>query len=156
MNNKHFYQINTKWSETKGSGTSDYKSYSRNHTISAKNKEKINCSADPAFRGDETKYNPEELLLGAVSSCHMLWYLHLCAVNGVVILDYNDNATGIMEENGMDGGRFAQITLNTEVIVKTEDMIEKAILLHSKANKLCFIANSLNFKVNHTTNVKSI
>ena len=43
-------------------------------------------SADPAFRGDRTRYNPEDLLVASLAACHMLWYLHLAADAGVVVV----------------------------------------------------------------------
>ena len=155
MSNKHYYQINTQWCDNNGKGTSHYKSYSRNHSIYNKSKKKIDCSADPAFMGDSDKYNPEELLLASVSACHMLWYLHLCAISGVVVIDYSDNAAAVMEESGMKGGRFTSITLYPVVLVKSEDMIATALKLHEKANELCFIANTLNIKVGHKAVVRS-
>ena len=106
-------------------------------------------SSDPAFRGDGAKYNPEELLVSSLSSCHMLWYLHLCSEAGVVITDYIDYATGIMIETSNGSGRFKQVTLNPIVTMEENSMIKKAEGLHEKANELCFIANSVNFKVKH-------
>lgn len=113
------------------------------------------CSSDPAFRGDRIKYNPEDLLVSSISSCHMLWYLHLCSEAGVVVLDYTDNATGIMDESSNGSGRFTQVTLNPVVIVAQDAMVDKANELHKKANEFCFIANSLNFPVKHNPTAKT-
>lgn len=149
MNGEHDYKLVVKWTGNKGTGTSGYKAFERSHSILIDNKIEIAGSSDPAFLGDKTKHNPEELLLAAVSSCHMLWYLHLCAVAAVIVTDYIDNATGIMMETPGAGGKFTAITLHPTVTVTHHSMIEKANELHQKANELCFIANSLNFSVNH-------
>jgi organic hydroperoxide reductase OsmC/OhrA len=149
MNAQHNYKLTVKWTGNTGTGTSGYKDFERNHSILVENKVEILGSSDPAFRGDKTKHNPEDLLLASVSACHMLWYLHLCAVAGVIITDYTDEATGIMMETANGGGKFTAITLHPAVTVTEISMIEKANELHKKANELCFIANSLNFPVHH-------
>ncbi len=149
MKKQHNYTTTIKWTGNKGKGTSDYRSFERSHIISIDNRPDILCSSDPAFLGDKTKYNPEELLLSALSSCHMLWYLHLCAESNIIVTKYLDNATGIMIEKSNGSGCFSEVTLNPIVIVTESLMIEKAIELHKKANELCFIANSVNFKVVH-------
>lgn len=145
----HTYQLTITWTGNRGQGTSNYKSYDRNHTIQAAGKIAIPGSSDPAFMGDTTRYNPEEMLVAALSACHMLWYLHLCAEAGVVVTAYSDAATGIMEETAGGGGRFTQVTLHPAVTVAEAGMIETAHALHAKANELCFIANSCNFPVYH-------
>jgi organic hydroperoxide reductase OsmC/OhrA len=149
VNKQHTYNLFIEWKGNMGKGTSGYSAYNREHIVSAKNKISIQCSSDAAFRGDKTKYNPEELLVASVATCHMLWYLHLCADAGVVVTDYKDNATGTMEETEDGGGFFNEITLYPQVIVKDTSMIEKANALHARANKLCFIANSVKFPVHH-------
>lgn len=149
MNKQHFYNLTVKWTGNTGTGTSHYRGYERSHTVIIKNKAGIVCSSDPAFHGDSTKHNPEELFLASISTCHMLWYLHLCADAGVVVADYTDNATGTMQEVEQGGGHFTEVTLNPIVIVTDKSMIEKAIGLHHMANKLCFIANSCNFPIHH-------
>ncbi len=149
MSKQHDYKLTVKWTGNVGTGTSDYKSYQRSHVISVENKPEIAGSSDPAFRGDKTKHNPEELLVASISSCHLLWFLHLCAEAGVVVTDYVDNATGIMAETSNGGGHFTEVTLNPTVTVAENSMIEKADELHKKAHELCFIANSVNFPVHH-------
>lgn len=149
MNKEHVYKLTVKWTGNKGEGTSGYRAYERSHTILTENKSIILGSSDPAFRGDKTKHNPEELLLAALSSCHMLSYLHLCAVAGVVVVDYIDNATGTMVETPDGGGKFTEVTLYPEVTVTSESMIKKANELHEKAGEVCFIASSCNFPVHH-------
>jgi len=149
MNGQHNYKLTIKWTGNKGTGTSDYRAYDRSHTISVENKVEILASSDPAFRGDKTRHNPEDLLVASLSSCHMLSYLHLCVMGGVVVTDYVDNATGIMTETPNGGGVFTEVTLNPVVTVTEISMTEKANELHKKANELCFIANSVNFPVKH-------
>src|SRR3954468_17169454 len=98
MTRQHKYSLLVQWKGNIGHGTSSYHSYERNHTVTIAGKPDLDCSSDAAFMGDKSKYNPEELLVASLSSCHMLWYLHLCAEGGVVVLDYADNATGTMTE----------------------------------------------------------
>ncbi|SIS49465.1 Organic hydroperoxide reductase OsmC/OhrA [Zobellia uliginosa] len=151
MKKRHDYALTVKWTGNQGTGTSHYRAFERSHTISINNKPDIYGSSDPAFRGDRSKYNPEELFLSSLSSCHMLWYLHLCSEAHIIVTDYKDNATGIMEENANGSGQFSEVSLNPIVTVTKEEMVAKAKALHTKANELCFIANSVNFKVRHNS-----
>lgn len=147
---KHHYKVDVEWTGNQGDGTLNYKSYNRNHSISAKGKTvDIQASSDPAFQGDKTKYNPEELFLSSLSACHMLWYLHLCSVNNIIVTAYLDQSIGIMDEFTNGSGKFSEVCLYPHVTVASEDMIEKANELHHEANKMCFIANSCNFEVKH-------
>jgi organic hydroperoxide reductase OsmC/OhrA len=149
MDKLHSYNLTIKWTGNKGSGTSGYRAYDRSHTIMAEHKTEIAASSDPSFRGDKDRYNPEELLVASISSCHMLWYLHLCSEAGVTVTDYTDNATGQMIETSNGSGHFKEVILNPVVTVADGSMIAKANELHQKANKLCFVANSVNFPVHH-------
>jgi organic hydroperoxide reductase OsmC/OhrA len=149
----HHYKTSIEWTGNKGSGTSNYRDYERSHTISVENKPTIEGSSDPAFRGDKTKYNPEEMLLSSLSSCHMLWYLHFCSETGIIVTDYIDIATGIMEEGSNGSGRFTEVVLQPVVTITDETQIEKAKELHTKANEFCFIANSVNFPVKHASEI---
>ncbi|MBK7172302.1 MAG: OsmC family protein [Bacteroidales bacterium] len=151
---EHLYQLAIKWTGNTGSGTLDYRSYERSYTIQAENKVGIFASSDPVFRGDKTKYNPEELLLASLSGCHMLWFLHLCAESGIVITDYIDNPVGILSETENGGGRFKEVILNPVVTIENIDLAGKIDELHQKANELCFIANSVNFKVKHNATIR--
>jgi len=155
MNGQHKYNLTVKWTGNKGQGTIDYRSYDRSHTVSIDNKANVFCSSDPSFRGDKTKHNPEELFVASISTCHMLWYLHLCADAGIIVIDYIDNAEGIMKETEDSGGHFTEVTLNPIVIVADKTMINKANELHDKANKYCFIANSCNFPIYHKPTCKT-
>ncbi len=154
MDKMHNYKATVKWTGNKGSGTSQYQAYERAHLISIDNKDTIFGSSDPAFRGDRTKHNPEDLLVSSLSACHMLWYLHLCSQAGVVVTDYIDNATGVMKEMDQGGGYFTEVTLHPIVTVTEPSMVDKAKALHEKANEFCFIANSVNFPVNHRSIIK--
>ena len=149
MNKEHYYKIGVQWTDNTGSGTAGYRLYERSHIIKVENKPDIAASSDPGFRGDRTKYNPEELLVASLSSCHMLWYLHLCAEAGVIVVEYIDQASGIMAETADGGGKFNEVLLSPVVTVRETSMIEKANALHERANELCFIANSVNFPVRH-------
>ncbi|MEI6264472.1 MAG: OsmC family protein [Sphingobacteriia bacterium] len=147
MNKTHQYSIGVQWTGNLGSGTSAYTAYERSHLIVGTNKQSILASSDPAFRGDPLCYNPEELLVASLSSCHMLWYLHLCAEAGVIVVDYKDQAEGMMEEDPTIGGKFTSVTLHPTIAITDLSMIDKANELHHKAHQLCYIANSVNFPV---------
>lgn len=138
------------WTGNKGLGTQTYQAYGRDHVISASGKQiVIPGSSDPSFRGDESRYNPEELLVSTLSSCHMLWYLHLCSKNNLDVQSYLDHANGLMEETKNGSGRFISVTLCPEITLNNpEEMIPLADQLHHKAHEMCFIANSVNFEVN--------
>jgi organic hydroperoxide reductase OsmC/OhrA len=155
MSKQHYYKSTIKWTGNNGSGTDNYRNYERSHQIIIENKSDILGSSDTVFRGDKTKHNPEELLVSSLSSCHMLWYLHLCSEAGVIVSDYIDNATGTMVESSNGGGQFSEVTLNPIVTVIEKSMVDKANELHKKANELCFIANSVNFKVKHNPTIIS-
>ncbi|MBV8140783.1 MAG: OsmC family protein [Verrucomicrobia bacterium] len=147
MHREHKYSVNIQWTGNTGQGTADYRSYARDHEIKVPGKPAIEGSSDPQFRGDPTRYNPEELLVSALSGCHLLWYLHLCAEAGIVVLSYEDRAEGMMEESNDGGGRFVRVTLRPHV--RVTDRVEQAEALHQRAHQLCFIANSVNFPVLH-------
>jgi organic hydroperoxide reductase OsmC/OhrA len=149
---QHNYALQLSWTGNSGEGTKNYKSYRREYTIQSHGKPAIAGSSDPAFLGDRTRYNPEELLVASLSSCHMLWYLHLCSANSIVVLSYSDEASGIMEESPDGSGKFVSVTLRPSVkIAAAADSAKadtaKAASLHHDAHRLCFIANSVNFPV---------
>ncbi len=145
----HTYHTLITWTGNKGEGTSGYANYSRNHTLNIEGKKDILCSSDPYFRGEADKHNPEDFLVSAISSCHMLWYLHLCADNGIIVQSYVDNATGIMHEKTGGGGSFTEVTLAPEVVITDASKIDLANSLHVKAGEKCFITNSCNFPVKY-------
>lgn len=146
---QHHYKATTTWIGNRGTGTSDYKAYDRNHDIAIAGKPVLTLSSDPSFRGDKSRQNPEELLVASLSGCHMLWYLHLCAVNGVIVTEYVDEASGTMEENKDGSGQFIEVMLAPRVTVRNESMVAKANALHHEANNMCFIARSVKFPVLH-------
>ncbi|WP_405581160.1 OsmC family protein [Streptomyces sp. NBC_01190] len=150
---QHTYETEVVWTGNLGLGTSTYRSYSRDHQVSAPGVPTILGSADRTFRGDAARWNPEQLLLAALAQCHLLSYLHVCAVNGVVVTAYTDRAGGTMEETGDGGGHFTEAVLRPAVTVAAAEMAEKAQSLHGEANRLCFIANSVNFPVRHLPTV---
>jgi organic hydroperoxide reductase OsmC/OhrA len=148
MSNKiHQYLANVEWTGNTGENTRAYHSYQRNYTVSIEGKHDLAGSADPAFRGDPGRYNPEEMLLMAVSSCHMLWFLHLCADHGIEVVEYRDRAEGTMEEIPGGGGHFTGIKLNPAVLITDASRIGLANSLHDEAGKKCFITNSCRFPV---------
>jgi len=149
MYREHHFETNLRWTGNKGKGTTSYEAYSRNLVITVPGKPEILVSSATVFRGDGDRYNPEDMLVASLSSCHMLSYLHLCAEAGVNVLDYNDTATGTMVLEKGGAGRFIEVTLHPRVTVSDESMITKANELHKEANKKCFIANSCNFPVHH-------
>jgi organic hydroperoxide reductase OsmC/OhrA len=151
----HHYKVDIKWTGNSGRGTSTYSAYERSHVINIDGKAAIDGSSDASFRGDKNKHNPEELFIASISTCHMLWYLHLCSEAGVIVISYSDSATGTMQEAGDSSGRFVEVTLHPNVVVKHESMIEKANELHSKANRFCYIANSCNFPIYHKPKCKT-
>jgi organic hydroperoxide reductase OsmC/OhrA len=153
MARSHQYRTSLLWTGNLGQGTSDYRAYSRNHEITAEGKPTLPGTSDPAFRGDVSRYTPEDLLVSSLSSCHMLWYLHLCAVKGVIVIDYTDQAYGEMLENPDGSGQFVQVTLHPRVVVSQSSMIRLATSLHHDANRMCFIARSVNFPVHHKPEV---
>ncbi len=154
MGKIHHYTTQLNWTGNRGEGTTDYTAYDRDHVLVAGDKPEIPGSSDPSFRGNPRRYNPEELLVGSLSACHMLWYLHLCSVNGVVVVDYHDYAEGTMEETGEGGGHFTAVVLRPVVTVSEAGMGNKAMELHHQAHKHCYIASSCNFPVTHEPEVR--
>ena len=149
MNREHSYRVQVRWSGGDGGGTSDQRTYSRDHAVDAGGKPEIAGSADPAFRGDATRWSPEDLLVAALAQCHMLSYLYEAVVAGVVVTQYDDEATGTMVMDGDGGAHFTKVTLHPVVTVADEAMRERADALHERAAALCFIGRSVNFPVRH-------
>ncbi len=147
MSPAHHFTISLNWTGNRGSGTSGYRDYDRCHELSRPGKQVIAGSSDPVFHGDGTRYNPEELFVGALSSCHMLWYLHLCAVAGVVVESYCDDAEGTMQIEANGGGRFTDVILRPRCRYK--DPVDPSVVrrLHHESHALCFVANSVNCPV---------
>lgn len=148
MAKTHNYSTKVTWTGGAQGPAKDYRSYSREHLIEIDGKAPIKGSSDPAFRGDAALHNPEDMLVASLSACHMLWYLHLCTVNGIAVVAYEDNARGVMVEDGDGAGRFESVTLTPKVTIAAGDP-DKAVALHGQAHAKCFIANSMNFPVGH-------
>ena len=144
---EHRYRPVITWTGNTGEGTASYKAYERAHLISAPGKADIAGSSDKTFRGDAACWNPEEMLVASASTCHMLWYLHLCAVNGVVVLDYRDEPEGLMIEQADGSGAFARIVLRPRIKLAAASNEEKARALHHDAHSMCFVANSLKCEI---------
>jgi organic hydroperoxide reductase OsmC/OhrA len=149
MHRTHSYEVTVTWTGSRGTGTSGYHAYARDHDVAAEGRPVIAASSEPLFRGDPTRWNPELELTAALSQCHMLWYLHLCAESGVVVTSYTDEATGTMNEDDDGSGRFTEVVLRPRVAVASPGMIDAATRLHKEAHAKCFIANSVNFPVRH-------
>jgi organic hydroperoxide reductase OsmC/OhrA len=143
----HRYETTVTWTGNTGTGTSGYRNYERAHEVTVDGKPPIPGSSDPAFRGDAARWNPEELLVASLSQCHMLWFLHLCATNGLVVTEYRDHAAGMMAETADGGGQFQQVMLRPQVRFAAPGHADRARPLHEQAHKLCFIASSVNFPV---------
>ena len=148
MSRRHEYETHTAWTGNRGDGTADYRAYGRDLETTAPGRPPIAASADRAFRGDPERWNPELLLVAALSQCHLLSYLHRCAINGVVVTAYSDTAAGVMVQDG-DGGRFEEVVLRPVVTVAEAAMAGRAAALHHEAAELCFIAASVGFPVRH-------
>jgi organic hydroperoxide reductase OsmC/OhrA len=143
----HTYKVQVNWIGNDGEGTKTYRSYRRDHTIQVAGKPVIPGSSDPNFRGDATRYNPEDLLVASLSTCHMLWYLHLCAVNNITVLDYKDAAEGVMVEEADGAGQFVKAVLRPTIKIAAGNDHARAIELHHEAHKFCFVGRSVNFPV---------
>lgn len=151
---KHEYEVQVRWTGNQGPGTTSYTAYSRSFEISTAGKPIVYGSSDPHFRGDNQRYSPEELLVAALSSCHMLWYLHLCADAGITVVEYQDSPIGSMIESQDGGGCFESVILKPQVYIFDDADRDKASALHGDAHRLCFLANSMNFPVRAEATIK--
>ncbi|WEG09923.1 OsmC family protein [Microbacterium horticulturae] len=147
MLGEHHYRVQAEWTGDRGTGTSGYRDYDRLVTLRSEGKPDLPASADKPFRGDPSRWNPEDLLLAALSECHMLSYFHACVGVGVVVTGYTDDAVGLMTEDGKGGGAFTEVVLRPRVTVAAASMIDAATTAHDQAHEWCFIANSVNFPV---------
>lgn len=154
MNPEHHYSVRIQWQGNRGSGTSDYRAYGRQHVVEADGKHDISGSSDRVFHGDRDRWNPEELLVAALAQCHMLSYLHVAASHGVVVTDYTDAPVGTMVQTPDGGGHFTLVVLHPVVTVVADSgdadaSAELATALHGEAERKCFIAASMGFPVQH-------
>ena len=153
MAREHTYAALITWTGNQGEGTTTYKAYTRDYEVACAGKPPIMGSADPAYLGDAGRHNPEDLLVAALSACHMLWYLHLCAAAKVVVTAYEDTAEGVMRTHPDGSGEFTGVSLKPRVTITPESDPETAEHLHEKANAMCFIARSVNFAVSHRAEI---
>ena len=148
MSRTHTYRLDLEWTGNTGDGTASYRGYERTHVLRHPSKPDLPGSSDGAFRGDPSRWNPEELLVASLSACHMLGYLHQAALAGVVVTSYADDPVGEMAEDG-EGGRFTSVVLQPTVTVSDATMADEALALHAAAHDGCFIAASVAFPVRH-------
>jgi organic hydroperoxide reductase OsmC/OhrA len=146
---KHLFQAEAKWTAIQDKEESSKRFYSKSHKIRIEGKPVLTVSAAKAFKGDPELYNPEDLLLSSLVSCHMMSYFYVCSQNAIEVLEYEDKAEAILEVSPDGSGRFTEVQLNPKVKISNQDKMELAIELHKKANELCFIANSCNFPIRH-------
>ncbi|MDW8849631.1 OsmC family protein [Flavobacterium sp. MMLR14_040] len=156
MTFKHIFKVTLNWASNQIQEDSTKRFYSKNHQIKIEGKPILNVSAAKAFKGDPELYNPEDLLLSSLVSCHMMSYLYVCSQNGIEVLEYSDNAEATLEVNPDGSGRFVEVRLNPKVKISNSDKIKLALELHQKANQFCFIANSCNFPVLHEASCEAI
>lgn len=155
MNRQHQYRVSVRWTGNTGDGTRTYAGYSRDHRVEAAGVGALAASSDAAFRGDASRWNPELLFLASISQCHMLWYLHLASRAGVVVDDYVDEPTATMTEDADGAGQFTSIRLRPRVAITAGD-VAVAEALHGDVGRYCFIARSLNVKIEHEPTVSFV
>lgn len=145
---EHHYRLAATWTGNRGAGTTGYRDYDRAVTLRVEGKPELLASADKPLRGDPARWNPEELLLAALSQCHLLSYLHVAVTRGVVVTAYDDDAAGTLEQVGI-GGRFTEVVLRPRVTVADPAHVDVATAIHAEASAACFIASSVAFPVRH-------
>jgi organic hydroperoxide reductase OsmC/OhrA len=153
MAHTHEYRTQVKWEGAGDSGTSSYAAYGRHYRVIVDGKPDLEGSADPAFRGDPSRHNPEDLFVAALSACHMLTYLALCARRGIHVISYEDLAAGRMEVDAAGGGRFADVMLRPDVTIVSGDP-DLAASLHDDAHNQCFIASSCSVPIHHQATIR--
>lgn len=151
---EHHYAIRVNWTGNTGGGTCSYRSYERAYDIEADGKPTIVGSSDAAFRGDDSRWNPEDLLVASLSACHKLWYLGLCSQVGIVVTAYEDTAEGVMVEEANGAGQFTSVVLRPKVTISADGDEAKALALHHEAHAMCFIARSVSFPVSNEPIIK--
>lgn len=154
MKGAHEYSSRLIWDGNSGEGTASYAGYGRQYHIDIEGKPNIAGSADPAFRGDAAKLNPEDLFVASLSSCHMLSYLALCSLKGVRVVAYEDDAKGTTTVDADGGGRFVEVVLYPKVTIADRERVALALELHDLAHSQCFIANSCSIPIRHSPTVQ--
>ncbi|MGO4858290.1 OsmC family protein [Arthrobacter sp. 2MCAF14] len=155
MTKTHNYAIDLAWTGNLGEGTANPRAYSRNHDVTVEGVGTISGSSDPSFRGDPTRWNPEQLLVASIAQCHMLWYLGLAAAARIVVTDYQDHPTGTMLEKTNGAGQFSEVILRPEVTIASPRDEDRARELHERVAEFCFIARSINFPIHHEVTIRT-
>jgi organic hydroperoxide reductase OsmC/OhrA len=150
----HNYAIELVWTGDTGQGTKNLRSYSREHDIAGDGLPTIAGSSDPAFRGDPSRWNPEQLYVASIAQCHMLWYLSLAAKSGVTVVGYEDHPTGLMIEEANGAGQFDNVTLHPTVTITPDSDAQVAQELHDRVADYCFIARSVQTPIRHVVTIK--
>ncbi|MGU3576650.1 OsmC family protein [Brucellaceae bacterium C25G] len=146
---QHKYTSSIIWTGNRGQGTINYRGYDRTWDVCVPGKSVIHCSNDPLLGGDPAKMNPEDLLLSALSACHMLWYLHYAANAKIIVTAYQDKPVGFGEVEKSGAGRFTSAILRPHITVPVDTDIALATALHDKIHDVCFISRSVNFPVTY-------
>ncbi|HEU5223745.1 MAG TPA: OsmC family protein [Candidatus Lumbricidophila sp.] len=154
MTRSHHYEIGLTWTGNIGAGTASYRAYTRDNELTAPGAHAIAGTSDPAFRGDPTRWNPEQLFVASIAQCHMLWYLSLAAQAGVVVMAYEDHPTGVMVEEPGGGGAFEGVTLHPVVTITDASDADLANELHHRVGELCFIARSIKTPIAYDISIR--
>ncbi len=155
MDADHLFLASLTWTGNRGTGTSATRAFGRDHVVSVAGKPDIHGSAARVFHGDVDRWNPEEMLIAALAQCHLLSYLYVAVRNGIVVESYEDAAQGTLVTTPDGGGRFREVVLRPVVTISAGDPL-LATTLHAEANRLCFIASSVNFPVRHEPVVRAV
>ena len=147
MEKEHHYKLKVNWYGATDAGNENLRTYDRSHSVSLEGKPELHLTTDDGTVGDQSKLNPEELLVSAVASCHMLSFLYLCSRKKIVITSYEDNATGLLIERSKGKSGIEEVVLNPVFTVADDSMKEKAVEMHHTAHDFCYIANSVNFEI---------
>lgn len=155
MTKTHEYVSKIVWTGNRGQGTQTYQGYDRTWEIRTQGKPPVQCSNDPVLGGDPSLHNPEDLLLSALSSCHMLWYLHLASNADIAVLGYEDVPLAVGETERSGAGRFLSATLRPKITVLEGTDLTAADAIHGEIHNVCFIARSVNFPVHFEASYKT-
>lgn len=155
MDADHRFVASLAWTGNRGSGTAGYRAYGRDHVVSVSGKPDILGSAARVFHGDLDRWNPEEMLIASLAQCHLLSYLYVAVANGIVVESYEDAAEGWLVTTPDGAGRFREVVLRPVVTISAGDP-ETAARIHAEANRLCFIASSVNFPVRHEPSIRTV
>lgn len=154
MSERHDFVSAIEWTGNRGGGTAGYRSYDRTWSVVTPGKPVVHCSNDPRLGGAPTLHNPEDLLISALSACHMLWYLHLASRERIVVIAYRDEPMGVGESTPDGAGRFVEAILRPVVSVREGADLERAEAIHHEIHHHCFIARSVNFPVRYETRLE--